>query len=1705
VSDERAQDTSPRASGPAGPQFEVKVGTHFALALLAESEAFGLPGAVVEALEFQRAGQGHPLDDIIVKGKRTDGSERCLEVQAKRSMSFTEADTDFAAVAVGIAKGHRIDPERRFAVAIERTTGAIDNGVQEALELARNTPDASAYFKLLNTKGRSNESMRRFVSAFRKHLEDSGVVGDDALFDILNRFVVLVFDYARPESIADHHDRNRAKSILGSADATHPYDTLLGLIFRSDAIGGQTNRAHLVAQLSELGLPTKQAPRLVKARSRIEEMSRFALAEISTDVAGHQILRGERREALAHGIAEARSGHRIVEITGPGGAGKSALLRWAADAWGASCRVMVFSPSRVPQGGWPALRSAFDIDATAEVFLADLVCDGGGLVCIDGLDRFRNEGEQKTVSDILRSALATKGACILFTARDGWEEEATWLPSDILEALKPRKTLRVEALNDEEASDLAGLAPNLARLLAPDHPARSLARNPFILKRLIRSRLDASKPISEAALVKDWWTSGGHGLAHAIGVQHARRRVLLTVSRSILAGDSLADVSGEDPEAVATLLSDGVIVEVGATDRVKFKHDLFADWALGCALAEDMGSLGLDAPPPFWLSRGFELSSSLLAEREDPAEWANRVRTLMQEGVQSGWAGLAVLALIRSENAAELLDRHSVALLEEQGAIAAVLIRRTIAAHGTPLEQVLGGVLPPGTQIPQGLIVPDVRRCMPLVAWCAVRFDTLPSLALAAAVDLFEAWLMLMTFGERAISSILLDRFADLLVAHLEDRELRSSYGPGEKLPVIRYPLGSDGVEATRLQLSLHATHVPNAASRYLDAISKSPRAEDELASVLEFPGSLASAAPQSFALALRRAVQIERDYAKKHARRGHIEPRFGRLEHPFVLGKAGSGVFADLLDKDSDAGIAVIRDLVAYIEEGHTDEHAYDLMLSGQKKRVTSPFSYGWSRGQSPSTILAKALSALEHWAHAQVESGRPIGEIVGKLASGDSISGAFLLIIVDVVLSHSNLDGPELVDLTSSPDTLALDTHRAQVDYVERATGRSLSMGLGENRLQKDREITASLSQRTSRTVPLHGALSQMTMCQNAEAIAEVQTRLRQAIDRLGTWTDDVVNSTSPQFMASHALLLSNKDNYIHTSETGSDGVTRSGWQFKMPENQNRWLESQSAKTTAETMSFNRALATRMSMNGEKEEARASVADALAVLAETASASPGESKELHDPTDPWVARVGAAAYIARFGDVAVLEAHRAEVEACFDKALGPEIKARQNYRYDVMYDPVALAISGRLYLATRGNDPQIDTLFDAIQRFPQSAAAAFTCHPNAAAALGEAMLASCIRVGLQSCIFPRRKDYDESDEVFEQRRIGSEEQRASRVAAELDWLAGKRTEPGWPSPPPRRQRKQPDEALVPDESGKPRRRRATPDVPDFYFDNHTAEVWLRLVSATTTLAPGKVADLIRENQEWLLDVNGPPESDEDDRDFEKAWTRGILTCAARCAKTWTADEREQLIFDMLKGFSDQAFIAAAAAFLVQSDLRHVEGAADDTAYLVELRQRLWPRLKETLRWKQHLWSSSKTRMEYNLKEIVAGFFLKQSRGFEGATSYTKGLSEAQLTPFLPLLTEISVAAGACSTITLFFLDILEIVPPSAADGALLAAATAWEKDTQGSFWSSFSIGARVGRLASQFTLKPQDTESWVRIADAIASAGVAEGEQLKRKLHNG
>ncbi len=82
----RTKDSSPRSTGPASGQFEAKVGTHYALVLLASTEPFGLPvHAAIKAAK---------LTDLPVKYKKA------LWAQLKMHKTGALKPVEFAPMAI---------------------------------------------------------------------------------------------------------------------------------------------------------------------------------------------------------------------------------------------------------------------------------------------------------------------------------------------------------------------------------------------------------------------------------------------------------------------------------------------------------------------------------------------------------------------------------------------------------------------------------------------------------------------------------------------------------------------------------------------------------------------------------------------------------------------------------------------------------------------------------------------------------------------------------------------------------------------------------------------------------------------------------------------------------------------------------------------------------------------------------------------------------------------------------------------------------------------------------------------------------------------------------------------------------------------------------------------------------------------------------------------------------------------------------------------------------------------------------------------------------------------------------------------------------------------------------------------------------------------------------------------------------------------
>jgi len=222
--EEHAAAASPAATGPGGSHFEGQVGAHYLLSMLVGAEPRGLPGTVIERVEFQRAGEGKPLDDVIVHARDQAGRPAEMEIQVKRGITFAPADPVFKAVVEQIAEASRKagfwEARHELAIATAKTSRKIDGAYQDVLKWARELGSHETFMARIGRKGAASDDMRSFVQTFREHLKDAGCPHDDKdLWRLLRRVRILPLDYASPGSASEELAKERAVRALHPDEA----------------------------------------------------------------------------------------------------------------------------------------------------------------------------------------------------------------------------------------------------------------------------------------------------------------------------------------------------------------------------------------------------------------------------------------------------------------------------------------------------------------------------------------------------------------------------------------------------------------------------------------------------------------------------------------------------------------------------------------------------------------------------------------------------------------------------------------------------------------------------------------------------------------------------------------------------------------------------------------------------------------------------------------------------------------------------------------------------------------------------------------------------------------------------------------------------------------------------------------------------------------------------------------------------------------------------------------------------------------------------------------------------------------------------------------------------------------------------------------------------------------------------------------------
>ena len=1696
--------SSPASSGPAGPHFEGQVGAHYLLTMLIGAEPRGLPGTKIERVEFQRGPEGHPLDDIVVHARDGGGNVAVLEIQTKRSLRFTKSDRRFPEVVAQIAKAsERPDFFKRrheLAVAVGRAPLNVQGAFQDVLTWARQSDSADTFTDRIQRPRSANDAMRGFVKAFEALLENTGAESDSkTVWRLLSRFQILQFDFTAPGSAYEAWQLERAEQALhpddsGRADAL--WRVLVELAIQVASSAGQLDRDMLVQGLRNGGFRLAGDRRFSSVRKALAEDAHHALQDIADRVGQVWLPRAGHLARIRSALDQVR----YVEIRGEPGVGKSGLLKRLAEEGSAQSRIIVLSPGRVRHGGWGEMRAALGFQDTAHALLVDLASSGGGTLFLDGLESF-SEDEHLTVADLLREAAEIPGFSVVATTRPDLENAddlPEWLPADAIDGLG-RVVVTVEELGEDEVSELREAAPELAPLLADGHPGRAVVRNLFRLDKLVRRPAGPVPVCTEVDMALDWWRT-------ADGNEEGRRdraRLLRTLAGQAVSGASL-DASAHPAAAVDALVESRAIRDLGA-DKVMFGHDILRDWAVAGLIHDDSGilrGLPLDRPAPARIVRGFELAARMSLERsDDEAGWRTLLDSVSQEGMHGSWRRAALLAVIRSEAGEDLLRRAAASLLADDARLLVELMRAVRAVEVRPLSELASDA---GAAVPAAAArfhVPSAPGWVRLMLWMLEIGDRLPGAATEDAADFFQASYV-GVLNRRELGGLL----ANWHYWRLKKPDARRS---GRAVSSVRSGF-------------LSVCHcAPALAAAYLKSLMQCNAHDAAIKDVWNFCSFVAQAAPEELA-ELTLAMLIPQKRVRRSAQSHGIPLSMSHLpssewddpgrrpfdsnDVEFAPPSPGHGPFLALLEHAPQVGLKLVRQLV---------DHAISVRFRGRADGTASmtvhfpegprefPWTdtYAWSRDWgNGDPCVQSALMALEAWAHLRIERDEDIGTVLADVLP-EGVPAAYLLVAVDLVLSHWPDSAKAAIPFVGCPELLCRDIQRVSADNMPVPDIFGLDALLRES---LDQSGSDSLKTRASRRRTLDSLLGGYAISGPAENRAELAALLKQAAERLGPYGDQA-GRLHPEFMVMNAINSLDPANWRKTSVTGAGGDAVGAWEYESPQAEAEHLEGLRAAASKTMADQDMQIAL---LEAVEDESRSSPDFASQAMDWALQPMPAAEDDREGVRRRHLARMAAAVVAMRDGDEDVRARHREWARGVFREALSARKDTRLVPRTNLRFNPVAMALVGiACVLREDVESADVRTLLHAASREDLLAASGFRAAAGILAEVDRRLPRALLRTAFASCIHARQERPRDGRVAIDARRVSQAMDRECR------WLSGEGVEPQWPEFPPASPvfaqglRIRPIDMELPHEDAS-----AVAQPQEGGILHHrSAALWLQNSSALFDVEANPwLRDVARTYVEWTAVANGSGfrrHESLEERPFE--WNLAYYGLVAHCLPGLTAEEVDQIALAPIRSLPDEAFFDAASRLLRSVDRVYFGNGNLGEAEAVAIRASLADRLSESSGWRSGS-SDPSGSTEVHVGSAIAAFFFNDWDRLRSSSCYLRSPGIERIGPFLPSLERLATE-GPGGFVAGLVLDLIEVSPRPNLLPLAIAAAEAWleAQPDNTAFWEHNGIARRLCgvvegiRQQERFAAwDPSLRNRMAEILSGLAGLGVPEALRLEQDL---
>jgi hypothetical protein len=1650
VSVKEDRGSSPASRGGAGVYLEGELGAFYLLDMLTGTSPRGLPGSRLARVSFQGADSGYALDDLILHGN-VAGGPCLLEIQSKRTVSFAPKDEVFQDVCEQVARSGEASISEQYhflAVATQRTSRAISGPYQEVLQWAQVAESSAEFFNRLSSRGVASQAMRDFTATFRTNLIAAGVADeDDRIWRFLRRFLILEFDFEAISSLARTHAITLARQVLSEQDlprAEALWSNLVEISLATAKVGGALDRQTLSTELARRGFHLIGYQDFALARERLAEMTRLAIANIGNSLSGMQLPRLD----IITSIEKALDQHRLVAIRGEPGTGKSWILRHLAERTLRESHVILLDPTGTPEGGWLALAQSIGVTGTARAFLNDLAASGGGILFIDSLEMFTSPGLQRTVNDLLREVSDIPGFSVITTSRPEFDQDSDpWLAEDAIAALGAPQTVMVEELSDDEAEMLRKNVPELRELLAPNHPAARVARNPYRLSRLLKVKNPASIR-TEASLATHWWQTADGARREDI---RSAQRLLSDLAETALKGENTLELRS-DSGARTHLLSSLTLRET-KRDNLAFYHDVLRDWAVGNRINEDptfLKEMDLSAPVSPRLARGVELAGRLRLElNNSETPWLELLNLLSASRSHSSWRRQALMAIVRSERGLELLEQCSTALLARGGALFRDAATSVISVETVATSDLLRNVKETSSlpTVPTSMRSSSTRSALDLLLWSISHANEIPLQAIGAVLKLVKVQhLMLMAMPElaqptaRMLFNWLVQLDTDVVGCQIPHDKQAEGFDQRTRSRLI---------EDLRTSSLLLANRAPDDAKAYLRSVT-AERGQYKVKVIRLFSRVLAQAAPVEFAALISNSLIEKR---KRRSKYEHMDCQaFSFLDSDYLPASPSQTPFLDILENAPETGLSLIWQLTDEAVAFHTRgtnklSNGFNLEFQDGTRLFPWEETYLWSRDQATEYSVASALKALEAWGHARLDAGDSVEEVIPDILGPKGNSAAFVLVAVDLLLSHWPASKDALIPYLTCPELLAIDHRRAIHDQIGGFQHLFGQEPTGKVRL-------ADLAARPSRRVSLEYALTGFV---NNEPVSNrLRTQLKAAVEKLKAY-DENATFDDPAFMGNYALNLLDPKNWVNVEH---------GMEYQSPPIERKHLERLRKLSSTQIQASEVEAKIQLAIN---DPAKGSPELALECVEYADGALP-------DGSDPDVLNtrstrlISTAMLVARDGDDALLDSHETWIRSVVNSELTRDNRRHSGSGDLLEFNLPAIATCTLIYLWARKKQPvDRDELVRIATRTDKTVSIAFARALENILTTDPRLLKAVMRAAFSSSRW-RKSTWGE--DAGEQERFQNEKADADArtIAAEIAWLDGG-TEPEWPTFPCERppaktciHLKLPGADATKEESSLIESHLAPAgEDPSVHTDIQGAARWLRLISEHPESMLDWRGEIVDAYALWTARMNGyglPMVAHIDGG--RSNWNEQFYSLLGRVLMDMPPQRFEHEL-SLITSLPDKSFGAVTEILLHTADVIYFNDSQRPSDRAVELRAQMVQRTMTLRGWQQRR-PPSDLSVDYDMGGIVAKLFMNTHNPFTGTKSYLVPAVFDRVDPLLEPLRPI-LSGGPTSFIALCTMNTLLVTPSGRHIDFLLSATEAWFEYSAGdpTLWEELGIGRKI------------------------------------------